>query len=260
MTRIAACQVPEIRGDVRGALRWIERFGAAAANRGVRLLIFPEGFLQGYFAEVGPARQQALDVSAGAFADVLRSLKHLEPMLVVGVLEREGDTLFNSAAVIERGELIGVYRKTHLLGSEATVFEAGDSYPIFQVDDLRFGINICYDTNFPEAASAVADQGASVIVCPANNMLRRANAERWKERHNEIRLQRVMETGLWLVSADVTGASEDRIGYGPTAVLHPAGHVFAQVPLLATGMVIADIDAAEAGSASVEVFDWPHVD
>jgi 5-aminopentanamidase len=94
-----------------------------------------------------------------------------------------------------------------------------------------------------------------VIVCPANNMLRRANAEQWKQRHNEIRLQRVRETGLWLVSADVTGASEARIGYGPTAVLHPSGHVCAQVPLLTTGMVIADIDTTGQGAASVLILD-----
>lgn len=256
MTRIAACQVPEIRGDIYGSVWWIKKFGAQAADIGVRLLVFPEGFLQGYLTEVDLARQHALNTSSGAFAEVLRELGHLSPMLVIGFLECEGGKLFNSAVVIERGEVVGIYRKTHLFGSEAAVFEVGDSYPIFAVDDLPFGINICYDTNFPEAASAVADQGARVIVCPANNMLRRANAERWKQLHNEIRLQRVRETGLWLVSADVTGASETRIGYGPTAVLHPAGRVFAQVPLLATGMVIADIDAGGDGSASVQVLEW----
>jgi len=251
MTRIAACQVPEIRGDIHGSLQWIERCGAQGAGEGVRLLVFPEAFLQGYFTEAGRARRHALDLSSGAFAGVMRLLAGVSPMLVIGLLEREGDRLFNSAVVIEGGEMVGVYRKTHLIGKEATVFEAGDRYPIFEVGGLRFGINICYDTNFPEAAASVAAQGARLIVCPANNMLRRDSAERCKELHNEVRLGRVKETGLVLISADVTGASDARISYGPTAVLHPSGGVLAQVPLLEAGMVVADIGADGSGSTYV---------
>jgi hypothetical protein len=44
------------------------------------------------------------------------------------------------------------------------------------------------------------------------------------------------------VSADVTGErDEHRIGYGPTSVINPHGEVVAQVPLLTTGIVIADV-------------------
>jgi predicted amidohydrolase len=47
---------------------------------------------------------------------------------------------------------------------------------------------------------------------------------------------------VWLVSADVTGArDEHRVGYGPTSVINPRGEVVAQVPLMTTGMVVADI-------------------
>ena len=49
---------------------------------------------------------------------------------------------------------------------------------------------------------------------------------------------------MWLVSADVTGTRDElRIGYGPTAVISPAGQCVAQVPLLTTGMVVYDITA-----------------
>jgi len=40
------------------------------------------------------------------------------------------------------------------------------AYPIFEVAGLSFGINICYDTIFTEAAAAVADRGGKLIVCP----------------------------------------------------------------------------------------------
>jgi len=49
---------------------------------------------------------------------------------------------------------------------------------------------------------------------------------------------------MWLVSADVTGRrGEERIGYGPTSVISPAGVVVAQVPASTVGMVTAEIAA-----------------
>ena len=45
--------------------------------------------------------------------------------------------------------------------------------------------------------------------------------------HNIVRGERCRETGLWLVSADVTGERDGRISWGPTAVLNPAGEVVA---------------------------------
>ena len=80
---------------------------------------------------------------------------------------------------------------------------------------------------------------------PAQNMMRREKAFWWEDRHNEIRARRARETGLWLVSADVTGErDEGRIGLGPTCVLNPAGEVVARVPAGRTGMVSAAIGGA----------------
>jgi 5-aminopentanamidase len=77
---------------------------------------------------------------------------------------------------------------------------------------------------------------------PAQNMMRRQAAEEWKHRHNQIRAERVRETGMWLVSADVTGERGDtHVGFGPTSVMDPSADVVAQVPLMETGMVIAQI-------------------
>jgi 5-aminopentanamidase len=73
-------------------------------------------------------------------------------------------------------------------------------------------------------------------------MMRRNNAEHWTDLHHRIRAERARETGMWLLSADVTGErDEHRVGYGPTSVINPRAEVVAQVPLMTTGMVVADI-------------------
>ncbi|MEV4410332.1 carbon-nitrogen hydrolase family protein [Catellatospora sp. NPDC049609] len=239
--RVGACQTPEIIGDVDAALTCLAGFAERAEAQELDLLLFPEGFLQGYLVEPGHLHSGAMDVDSAGFAAVLRRVRPLRPMLVFGFVEADGDELYNSAAVVAGGELVGVYRKTHLTAGERW-FSAGEEYPTFVCNGVRFGINICYDTRFAEAAAAVAGQGARLLLVPAQNMMRRENAVRWRDRHDGVRAQRVRETRMWLVSADVTGArDESRIGWGPTSVIAPDARIVARVPLDTVGMVTAAV-------------------
>jgi predicted amidohydrolase len=234
--------MPEIRQDLDAALSWIETYGNKAEAEAARLVCFPECFLQGYFVQDEmQARRHAVDLGSSTFERALKRLANVNPILVFGLIEMDAGQLFNTAVVVDSGRLVGSYRKTHLLDGES-MFQPGTSYPVFEVDQWKFGIAICYDTNFPEATVALASQNADLIVCPANNMMPREKAEHWKYRHNEIRAERAKETGCWVVSSDVTGERNDRISYGPTAVINPRGCVVAQVPLLEVGMVVTEIE------------------
>jgi predicted amidohydrolase len=238
--RIAAAQTVEFREDISAALNCAADLAARAESAGAALLCFPECFLQGYLTEEAPARRNALDLASPAFEVVLSRLPRTGPMIVMGLIEVEQGRLFNTAVVVDCGAVIGRYRKAHLLGGER-IFDAGRDSRAFEIAGLRFGINICYDTRFPEAARRVADLGASLIVCPANNMHRRSTAQALKDLHNSVRGERCRETGLWLVSADVTGERDGCISWGPTAVLNPAGEVVAQLPLEKPGLLLFDI-------------------
>jgi predicted amidohydrolase len=239
--KIGACQTPEILGNVDAAVRCIEGFCKQAQHGEVDLLLFPECFLQGYLITEAHVGRHALDLSSAAFRAIAARLANVDPVLVIGVIERADTRLYNSAIVLEHGQVAGVYRKTRLTPGEA-LFDKGSEYPVFEVKGVRYGVNICYDTQFADAAAPIADQGARVLLVPAQNMMRRQAAETWKYRHNQIRAERVRETGMWLVSADVTGErGATHIAYGPTSVMNPSADVIDQVPLMATGMVIGQI-------------------
>ncbi|CAN7427891.1 carbon-nitrogen hydrolase family protein [Rhizobium leguminosarum] len=237
--RIAAAQAPEFRENVEAALDYACGIAARAEAEGVALVVFPEGFLQGYLTDEPSARRVALDLASAEFAAVLDRLPKSGPVLVIRLIEIDGGRLFNTAGVVERGVLLGRYRKTHLLRGERA-FEAGKDSPLFAIGALRYGINICYDTNFPEAAAKVAASGASLILCLSNNMMPREKAERFKQLHNAVRGERCRETGLWLISSDVTGERDGRIAWGPTAVLSPEGQVVAQLPPEEPGLLVFD--------------------
>lgn len=238
--RIAAVQTPEYREDVAAAVAFANEAIGRAQARGASLVCFPEGYLQGYLTDAQSARRAAFDLDSPEFLSVVSEFPADGPVLVIGMIELDGGTLFNTAVVLKDGKVVGRYRKRHLLAGEPA-FAPGTGCPVFEIDCLRFGINICYDTNFRDVAGEIAGQEADLIVCLSNNMMGRQKATLYKERHNEVRAQRCRETGLWLVSADVTGETEHRAGWGPTAVISPAGEVVAQLPLGEPGLLIFDI-------------------
>lgn len=245
--RVGACQTPEIISSPFTALDCMLRFAREAEDNKVDLLLFPECFLTGYILREAYTASYAYDFDSEEFAAILKQLEQVDPTLVFGVGEKKSGKYFNSAVVVNKGKLIGVYRKTHLIEPNEAFFTAGKDYPIFEIKGLKYGINICYDAQFSDSAKAVADQGAQLLLLLAQNMIPREKAEYWKHKHNEIRSERVKETGMWFISSDVTGIrphdqySVERIAYGPTLAMNPKAEVVAQVPLMTVGLITVDI-------------------
>ena len=253
IVRIGACQTPDIISDPFAALACMLQFAKEGEDKKVDLLLFPECFLSGYILDETYMANYSFDFESKQFAEILNQLGSVKPTLVFGVGEKKSGKLFNSAVVVRKGEIVDVYRKTHLIDPNELFFAPGEDCPIFEVKGLKCGINICYDTQFADAAKAVANQGAQLLLSPAQNMLRRETAEYWKDKHGEIVVERVKETGLWFVRSDVTGIRPvgqygvERIGYGPTMAMNPQAEIVAQVPLMTVGMITADIDLTNGG-------------
>lgn len=249
--KLAACQVPDVRNDPDRAVSIVRERTMEAQELGASLVTFPECFLQGYDVGSTHVSSTALDLSGAGFGRILRTLGALDAVIVLGLIERDAAAFYNSAVVLRRGRLLACYRKRHLLESERLVFGAGQESPVVDVDGVLISVNICYELQFSEPSLAAVRAGARVLVCPCNNMLRAESAERWKWRHNELRSVRAREANVWLVCADVTGERDGRISYGPTAVIAPDGKVVSQVPLLAEGIALADVDCKARGLARV---------
>lgn len=77
---------------------------------------------------------------------------------------------YNSAAVVSRGILAGVYRKRHP-AIRQSVHRAGEDSPVFNSDGLCFGVLLCYDSTFPDLDVDLVSRGTPVLVVPTNNAL-----------------------------------------------------------------------------------------
>jgi len=71
------------------------------------------------------------------------------------VLEKSRHGLFNSAAIFDQGDFLGIYLKIHLFSEEKKWFLPGTvSPPIFKINSIKVGVMICFDWIFPEIAQS----------------------------------------------------------------------------------------------------------
>jgi predicted amidohydrolase len=184
----------------------------------------------------------ALGVDSGELAASLAPLADSSVTLVIGFTEREpSGKFFNSAAVVERGQVLGVYRKVY--PGYRTAYSAGETLPIFTRGLTKFGIVICNDGNYLEPTRVLAARGAALLLTPLNNALRQevADASRTRTRSNLV--ARAVENNLTVIAADVAGRQGDRMSSGGTAIVGPDGGVLAESTPLVEDLLIAEVQS-----------------
>lgn len=235
---VAACQPADTQGDTAKTLSLIAQCAADADKAGISVLCFPECYYQGYTRDKVIAHQRAIELDGPEFTSLLEQLANYKVTIILGLIERAGNELFNTAIVVQNGKLVGKYRKAH---PHEGIFEAGTEYPVFDGNGVRFGINICNDANYPETADELLKSKPAVIFYPLNNRLATQTAEKWHDKHIYNLIDRANQTSCWIVSSDIVYEDDEAIGYGFTAIVNPAGEVVAQADELTEQMITASM-------------------
>jgi predicted amidohydrolase len=169
---LAAAQMDVTLGDPAANIAAASNFMAQAHEQGVDLVVFPECALTGYMLDSREDTLSAgLDIDGPEVAVFLEDCRRHDVHAVVGLLERRGDKVHNTALIAGPDGLIGVYRKRHLPGMGADRFTdepTDNELPVFETPIGRIGIMICYEIRFPEVARSMALRGADVIALPTN--------------------------------------------------------------------------------------------
>jgi len=169
--RIALLHLDAVPGDVAGNRARIEAAIQEAVGHGADWVMTPELAETGYnFASrIGTAWIAPFpDAWMGTLAAIARDNK---VALFIGFAERDAtsDQLHNSVAVIDRAGVIqGAYRKQRVHGGAESWSTAGTGGAPFVVDGIPVGVLICADTYKPEPAASYRQQGASILLAPAN--------------------------------------------------------------------------------------------
>lgn len=249
LVKVAAFQAPLLPCGSMEAIRLIRERVRWCETEGVEILCCPEAVLGG-LADYAPRPADfAIGVEGGRLAAVLAPLASATVTTIVGFTEISGGgRLYNAAAVLHRGAVVGVYRKLHP-AIRTSVYHAGDGTPVFTVGGLTFGIIICNDSNFRGPARAMAGQGATVLFIPTNNGLPPERADVVTDARNaDIAL--ATGNGLWVVRADVAGRADGRVSYGSSGIVDPDGVVLHAAQPFMEDLLVADLDAPRELSAN----------
>jgi len=187
MIKVAAA-VPTVKvADVAYNVGQAESLIAQAEGQGVEVMVLPELCLTGYTCQDLFKQQLLIDKAEEALLVLLDFTRKLDVIVVVGLPVQIGSLLYNCAAVIQSGTLLGVVPKTYLPNygefyekrwfASAQDLEPQDIYlagspihvtaepTIFTTcDGVRFGIEICEDVWAPVPPSnRLALAGADII-------------------------------------------------------------------------------------------------
>ncbi len=138
-------------GDITGNTKKIIEAIEAARNLDIDILCFPELAVTGYPPEDLLLKIEFIDDNIRALDEIKKHCRD-NMVVIVGFVDKKDD-IFNSAAVIQRGEVIDVYHKLRLpnygVFDENRYFQSERRFPVYTMGKMTFGVTICEDIWYP---------------------------------------------------------------------------------------------------------------
>jgi len=214
------------------------------------LIVLPELITSGYlFQDKSEVEAVCESVPKGISFRFFRELSvKLNASIVYGFPEKAGDNLYNSSILINPDRSFYVYRKTHLFYREKKFFSPGDTglFVCEAKDGVKIGMMICFDWQFPEAARALALNGAQIICHPSNLVLP------WCQ---QSMITRSLENRVFSITANRTGTESNgamSLSFtGQSQILGTKGDILTRLSIDKEEVGIVEIDPLQALDKSV---------
>ena len=215
----------------------------AAANR-AELIAFPECSLTGYIFNSREEAQPFAETVPGPATERIAALcKEFRVYVVFGLLERDGDRLFNAAAFVGPEGVIGRYRKNHLpfLGIDRFVDSGNEPFRVYQTPVGNIGMFICYDIVFTERSQVITLIGAVKLVLPTN-----FPQERRETLSTHVVSARAIENRVHMVAADRVGTERGNSFAGLSKIVNAAGKTLSLASLDKEEVIYGDVSLSAA--------------
>ncbi len=275
--RVAVVQAAPVVFDCTATLARVEKLAADAAAGGAGLVLFPEAFISGYprgisFGTVIGARtpegrdhfrrywESSIDIPGPAIDQLAALTAELGIYLVVGVIEREGGTLYCTAVFFAPAGYLGKHRKVMPTAAERLIWGFGDgsTLPVFDTPFGRLGAVICWENYMPLLRMSMYSKGVQIYCIPTAD-----GRETWMSTVRHI----AMEGRCFVLSAnqfarlsdfpadianELASKPDDIVCFGGSCVVGPMGNVLAGPDFDGASILYADLDLDEATRAKYD--------
>ena len=237
-----------------------------AAGRGASMIVFPELCITGYTCQDLFLQRSLLKAAEKALARIIEETKQLEAVIIVGLPVTELGKLYNCAAVICKGELLGLPAKTyipnysefyelrHFTSANKEIrskeislagkyfVDMGQSmlFTCESMPEFTFGVEICEDLWTPDPPSTkLAQNGAMIIanLSASDEVIGKADYRRMLVKSTSARL-----VSAYIYSSAGQGESTQDLVFSGHDMICENGAMLAESKRFTTGIIYADID------------------
>ena len=241
--KVAAVQMEPKLMDTTENLNRMKSMTREAASRGANLIVFPECSLTGYvFHGRTEAIPYAETIPGPSSEELARLCRELQVLVIYGLLEKNGDRLYNAAALTGPQGFIAGYRKNHLpfLGLDRFVDLDHQSIEPHKTPIGTIGLQICYDIAFPESARVLTLLGAEILALSTNFPQGRA------EKYRHVICARAFENRVYVVSANRVGTERSHSFGGLSMIADVSGEILSQASPDREEIIFAEVDPIQA--------------
>ncbi|MEK7807388.1 MAG: NAD+ synthase [Chloroflexota bacterium] len=238
--RLALAQINPTVGDIRGntalILDYLERARQAQAD----LVAFPEMAVTGYPPEDLLFKPSFLRDNVAAMEEIVAASKGIA--VVLGFVDLGAD-ISNAAAVGYDGKLIDVYHKMYLpnygVFDEDRYFRRGDTCPVYTLNGVRVGVNICEDIWYPLGPILVQREAGAELIVNINASPFHAGKRAYREK---MIATRAADNELFVAYLNTVGGQDELVFDGDSLVCDMVGELVKRGPAFEEALVIADLD------------------
>ncbi len=237
--RVALAQINTTVGDLAGNSAKIVDYIGRARALGADLVALPELAITGYPPEDLLLKPSFIAENLQRLQEVAAAARDITA--VVGFVDRDGD-IYNAAAVIHDGKVVGVHHKNYLpnygVFDEDRYFRAGTLCPVFLIAGVPVGVNVCEDIWYP--TGPVAKQvaaGAEIIVT--------INASPYHHGRQGPREHmvgtRAHDNGAFVCYVNQVGGQDELVFDGASVIFNPRGEPIARARQFQEELLLADL-------------------
>ena len=238
--RIAMAQINTTVGDFDGNVKKILGAIDTARNFKADIVTLPELAVCGYPPEDLLFKPQFIQANLQSLQKIIDASQGIT--VVVGYVDSDGD-IYNAAALISDGKLVGTYHKMYLpnygVFDENRYFRAGTECPVFVINGIGIGINICEDIWYEAGpATLQAYAGAEVIINISASPYHTGKGE---SREKMIATRAVDNVAIFAYN-NLVGGQDELVFDGHSLLVDERGNLITRGKQFEEDFIVADLD------------------
>ncbi len=243
--RVALAQINVTVGDLEGNTRKILAAMRQASAEGAHIVCLPELGLTGYPPEDLLLKPGFVEANLRALQELIEASRDFAGLTtVVGYVDRRHD-IYNAAGIIHEGRLYGTYHKHYLpnygVFDENRYFQAGRKAPLFLINGVHVGVNICEDVWYPTGPITMQAQAGAEVIININGSPYNAGKELFRQ---EMLATRAADNTVIVAYVNMVGGQDELIFDGGSMVFNEQGALIARAREFSEDMLTVDLDTA----------------